>query len=456
VQRIYKKLAAAFVLALVALALCAPLASAVGSDWDADGIRNGLDNCHKQYNSEQTDLDGDGKGDACDSDSDGDGQLDAVDPCPDDALDGCVTPLPPPLPDTAPPETTITAGPAEGSTTTQADASFSFSSSETNSTFSCQLDGSGFSPCTSPKTYNSLANGSHTFDVTATDAAGNSDATPASVTWTVNATTQSDPVFVGAGDIASCASSGDEATANLLDGIPGTVYTLGDNAYDSGTDAEFANCYNSSWGRHKARTKPSVGNHEYLTAGAAGYYNYFGAAAGEASKGYYSYDLGAWHIVALNSMCENVGGCGATSPMVTWLMLDLATNPSSCTLAYWHHPVFSSGSEHGNNPKMIPSWDALYAAGADVVLSGHDHDYERFAPQTSSGVADPAEGIREFVVGTGGRDHRAFGTIRANSEVRNSDTNGVLKLTLHASSYEWQFVPEAGKTFIDSGSGSCH
>jgi acid phosphatase type 7 len=265
-----------------------------------------------------------------------------------------------------------------------------------------------------------------------------------------------DPVLVGAGDIASCASSGDEATANLLDGIPGTVYTLGDNAYESGTSAEFANCYNPSWGRHMARTRPSVGNHEYLTAGASGYYNYFGAAAGDPSKGYYSYDLGAWHIIALNSMCENVGGCGASSTMVTWLKGDLAANPSSCTLAYWHHPVFSSGSTHGNNPKMIPSWDALYAGGADVVLSGHDHDYERFAPQTSSGVADPTRGIREFVVGTGGRSHRAFGTIRANSEVRNSDTYGVLKLTLHTSSYEWQFVPEAGKTFSDSGSGSCH
>jgi hypothetical protein len=265
-----------------------------------------------------------------------------------------------------------------------------------------------------------------------------------------------DPVFVGAGDIASCASSGDEATANLLDGIPGTVYTLGDNAYESGTSAEFANCYDPSWGSHMARTRPSVGNHEYLTAGASGYYNYFGAAAGDPSKGYYSYDLGAWHIIALNSMCENVGGCGASSTMVTWLKGDLAANTSSCTLAYWHHPVFSSGSTHGNNPKMIPSWDALYAGGADVVLSGHDHDYERFAPQTSSGVADPTRGIREFVVGTGGRSHRAFGTIRANSEVRNSDTYGVLKLTLYTSSYEWQFVPEAGKTFSDSGSGSCH
>jgi acid phosphatase type 7 len=375
VQRNYKKLAAVLVLVLVALALCAPVASAVGSDRDADGIRNASDNCAKQYNPDQKDLDGDGIGDVCDSDRDGDGQLNADDPCPDDALNGCVAPPPPPPPPPPP----------------------------------------------------------------------------------------GDPVFVGAGDIASCASSGDEATAKLLDGIPGTVYTLGDNAYDSGTSAEFRDCYDPSWGRHKARTRPSVGNHEYQTAGASGYFRYFEDAASPTEpgcrvncKGYYSYDLGAWHIIALNSMCENVGGCGASSPMVTWLKGDLSANPSSCTLAYWHHPVFSSGSEHGNNPKMIPSWDALNAAGADVVLSGHDHDYERFAPQTSSGVADPVGGIREFVVGTGGRSLRAFGTIRANSEVRNFDSYGVLKLTLHSSGYDWQFVPEAGKTFSDSGSGNCH
>jgi hypothetical protein len=540
-RRNYQRLAAACVLALVVLAVCAPLASAGGSDWDSDGIRNALDNCMKQPNPTQTDLDGDGQGDVCDSDRDGDGQLDAVDLCPDDPLDGCVAPPPPPLPDTTPPETTIdshpnaltnstsatfefssneanstfqckldggsyascsspktltglsegshtfyfkatdaagntdateasytwsvdttppettiTAGPSEGGTITQANTSLSFSSSEANSPFSCQLDGGGPWTCTSPQTLSGLSNASHTFEVKATDAAGNTDATPARRTWTVDATTQSDPVFVGAGDIASCLSSGDEATANLLDSIAGTVYTLGDNAYDSGTADEFDNCYNPSWGRYKARTKPSVGNHEYTTRGASGYFGYFGAAAGDPSQGYYSYDLGAWHIVALNSMCENVGGCGATSPMVTWLKGDLADNPSSCTLAYWHHPVFSSGSEHGNDPKMIPSWDALYAAGADVVLSGHDHDYERFAPQTSSGVDDPARGIREFVVGTGGKSHYTFGTIRANSEVRNSNTYGVLKLTLHPSSYDWQFVPEAGKSFSDSGTGSCH
>ena len=184
-----------------------------------------------------------------------------------------------------------------------------------------------------------------------------------------------DPVLVGAGDIAGCASSGDEATAKLLDSISGTVFTTGDNAYESGTPSEFSNCYGPSWGRHKARTKPSVGNHEYNTSGASGYYGYFGSAAGDPQKGYYSYNVGEWHVITLNSMCEKVGGCGSTAPMVGWLKNDLASNPTKCTLAYFHHPLFSSGSEHGSDPKMRPSWAALYAANADVIVSGHDHDY---------------------------------------------------------------------------------
>ena len=264
-----------------------------------------------------------------------------------------------------------------------------------------------------------------------------------------------DPVLVGAGDIAKCSSTGDEATAKLLDGISGTVFTAGDNVYDSGTLTEFNNCYGPSWGRHKARTKPSVGNHEYLTAGASGYFDYFGAAAGDRNKGYYSYNLGAWHVVALNSMCENVGGCGATSPMVSWLKQDLSANAKACTIAYFHHPLFSSGG-HGNQTKMRSSWDALYAANADVVVSGHDHDYERFAPQSPSGATDASRGVREFVVGTGGASHSTFGTIKANSQVRNANTYGVVKLTLHPASYDWKFVPVAGQTFTDSGTTSCH
>ncbi len=264
-------------------------------------------------------------------------------------------------------------------------------------------------------------------------------------------------VMVGAGDIASCSSSGDEATATLLDGIDGTVFNLGDNAYDNGTAAEFTNCYNPSWGRHKARTKPSPGNHEYGTAGAAGYFGYFGAAAGDPTKGYYSYNLGDWHVVVLNSNLScAVVSCASNSPQEQWLRADLAANTKLCTLAYWHHPRFNSGAAHGNDLDVSPLWDALYQYNADVILNGHEHIYERFAPQNPSGGADNARGIREFIVGTGGRSHYTLGTIQPNSEVRNSNTYGVLKLTLSASSYSWQFVPIAGSTFTDSGSGSCH
>lgn len=258
--------------------------------------------------------------------------------------------------------------------------------------------------------------------------------------------------FVGAGDIASCNSSGDEATASLLDGIPGTVFTLGDNVYDNGTATEFTNCYNPTWGRHKSRTLPSPGNHDYNTAGASGYYGYFGAAAGDPAKGYYSYDLGDWHIIALNSNIAR----DAASAQIAWLTSDLAANTKTCTLAYWHHPRFSSGLEHGNDTSVQPFWDALYAANADVVLSGHDHDYERFAPQTPTGVADAAGGIREFVVGTGGRSHYSLGTLKANSQVFDGTTYGVLRLTLSAGGYSWQFVPVPGGQFTDSGTGTCH
>jgi acid phosphatase type 7 len=264
-------------------------------------------------------------------------------------------------------------------------------------------------------------------------------------------------VLVGAGDIADCATSGDEATANLLEDVSGTVYTLGDNAYESGAPSEFSECYDPTWGRHKDRTSPSLGNHDYYTPEASGYFDYFGPAAGDPKKGYYSYDLGEWHVVVLNSQCKHhVGGCEAHSPMVNWLEQDLASNPKPCTLAYWHAPLFSSGY-HGNNARMKPTWEALYAADAEVVLNGHDHDYERFAPQSPRGAADDARGIRQFVVGTGGRELRPFRpAIEANSEVRNANTFGVLKLTLHPNSYEWKFVPPADATFTDSGTSECH
>ena len=260
----------------------------------------------------------------------------------------------------------------------------------------------------------------------------------------------SDPVLVGAGDISNCSRTQDEATAQLLDNISGTVFTLGDNVYPDGTASQFSDCYGPTWGRHKDRTKPVPGNHDYHVNGASAYYNYFGAAAGDPNKGYYSYNLGAWHIIALNSEV----GYSAGSAQEQWLKADLAANQSVCTLAYWHHPRFSSG-QHGNNTRSQPFWEALYDAGADVVLSGHDHTYERFTPQNPNGQADADRGIREFVVGTGGAGLYPFTSIQPNSQVRNNTTYGVLKLTLHATSYDWQFIPIAGQSFTDSGTGNC-
>lgn len=269
-------------------------------------------------------------------------------------------------------------------------------------------------------------------------------------------TNQREAVLVGAGDIADCRNlAGAEATAKLLDHIPGTVFAAGDLAYPDGTKENFV-CYDQTWGRAKSRTRPAPGNHEFHSSGATPYFDYFGPAAGDPQNGYYSYELGSWHIVVLNSECKDVGGCDAGSRQGKWLRSDLAAHPVACTAAYWHKPLFSSGGAHGNDPEIKPLWQTLYEAHAAIVVNGHDHDYERFAPQDPDGVADPSHGIREFVVGTGGKSHRPFGTIRPNSEVRNADAFGVLKLTLRDKGYDWQFIPEAGKGFTDSGSGTCH
>jgi len=256
--------------------------------------------------------------------------------------------------------------------------------------------------------------------------------------------------LVGAGDIADCGSSGDEATAALLDQIPGTIFTTGDNAYESGSASQFRDCYGPSWGRHKARTLPAAGNHDWNTGNAQGFRDYFGI-----NSTYYSYNLGSWHVVVIDSNCSQVGGCSSGSPQYTWLANDLTANARPCTVAMWHHPLFSSG-EHGNMPSMQPIWQLLYDRNADLVLAGHDHSYERFAPQTATGSRDDARGLREFVVGTGGRSHYAFSGTKPNSEVRSTGTFGVLKLNLRSGGYDWRFVPVAGKTFSDTGSGTCH
>jgi acid phosphatase type 7 len=266
------------------------------------------------------------------------------------------------------------------------------------------------------------------------------------------------PVVIAAGDIAGCATEDDEATARLVGGIEGTVLTLGDNAYESGTSADFAECYDPYWGQFKARTRPSPGNHEYETPGASGYFKYFGAAAGDPDEGYYSYDLGSWHLIAVNSNCgEGELRCGPGSPQGRWLEEDLAANDEeACTLAYFHHPLFTSGVYRPGIKRVEPLWEILYAAGVDVVLNGHDHNYQRFAPQDPQGRADPEDGIRQFVVGTGGRGLYQISHPIANAEAYDDNTHGVLELTLHPKRYDWEFVPVEGGTFSDSGVARCH
>jgi hypothetical protein len=256
-------------------------------------------------------------------------------------------------------------------------------------------------------------------------------------------------VFVGAGDIGQCGTGGPEATGKLLDTIGGTVFTAGDDAYFSGTAQEFRDCYDPGWGRFKSRTFPAPGNHEYGSPGAAPYFAYFGANAGPPGLGYYSHELGtAWHALSLNS---NIA-VDSASAQAAWLRMDLAASQTKCTIAVMHHPLFTSGP-NGDNPGMRDFWRILYTAGVDVVVNGHDHLYERFAPQDPDGRPDPTNGIRQFTVGTGGASLYNFVTVRANSEVRIS-TWGVLKFTLQTDSYEWQFIPVSGAG--DSGTGSCH
>jgi hypothetical protein len=262
------------------------------------------------------------------------------------------------------------------------------------------------------------------------------------------------PVLLAAGDIGSCRSTGDEATAALLEGVPATIAALGDLAYPVGSADDFANCYDPSWGPFRATTRPAAGNHDYATPGAAGYFDYWGAAAGLRGAGYYSYELGSWHVVVLNSNCRFVA-CNAGSLQETWLRNDLALHRTRCTLAYFHHPLFSS-TVGTATAAVQPLWQALYDAGADVVLSAHAHNYQRFAPQTPMGAADPARGIREFVVGTGGNSHRSAGVPIPNQETANDTTFGVLKLTLLKTGYSWRFVPQSGGVFADAGVGACH
>ncbi len=281
------------------------------------------------------------------------------------------------------------------------------------------------------------------------------------------------PVLAAVGDIACAPGAQTDAsnchqqqTSDLVVGAaPAAVALLGDTQYETGTTPEYLGSFAPTWGRLKTLTWPAPGNHEYGTPNAAGYFGYFGARAGDPSLGYYSYDLGSWHIVALNSNCADPATSGppacanaslgrTTAAQVRWLEQDLAGHPAACTLAYWHHPRFSSGV-HGGDAGTAALWDALYAQGADVVLNGHDHDYERFAAQDPGARSDPQYGVREFVVGTGGKSHFPFFGVATNSEYRNGAVFGVLFLTLRTGGYDWSFRSENG-TVLDSGSGLCH
>ena len=262
-------------------------------------------------------------------------------------------------------------------------------------------------------------------------------------------------VLVGAGDVTHCSAlEGARATTALLERLEGTVFVLGDGSNDQGSPVQYRECFADTWGRFRDRIRPTPGNHDYFTDGAAGYYGFYGEAAGAADRGYYSYQHCGWHVVVLNGNCSKVGGCQRGSAQEQWLRADLAAHPAKCTIAYWHQPRFSSG-RHGSDARTGDLWRALHEAGAELVLSGHDHHYERFAPLDPFGRPDPERGIRQFIAGTGGAGLRTVGSPVDGSEVRIAGRHGVLRLALRDGAYDWQFISIEGET-LDSGTGACH
>jgi hypothetical protein len=360
--------------------------------------------------------------------------------------------------DTTPPAApTITGGPAGGGTDSDGNVSFSFTGAESGGTFECsnvpQGQAANYSACTSPKPYSGLANGSYTFSVRQKDAAGNVGAA-ATRNYSVSISTPppgGSARLVGAGDIATSGSM-DTATGDLIDARTNArVFTAGDNAYLDGAASDFTNKYHPAWGPFKNRTSPSPGNHEYHTSGASGYMNYFGSVAGLRSVNptYYAYTLGAWRVYALDSNISMAIG----SPQYNFVQNDLASNGALCELAYWHHPIASSG-QHGNIAVARPIFALFDAQGGDLVLNGHDHNYERFTKIDSLGRPS-ASGVRQIIVGTGGTGLRSLGFVQPGSEVRNSTTHGIVDINLSSTGYSGTFVPVPGKTFTDSFSGTC-
>lgn len=264
------------------------------------------------------------------------------------------------------------------------------------------------------------------------------------------------PHLATAGDIAVCGSThtADEATATLLDAFTGSILTLGDNAYPTGHTNDFAQCYGPSWGRHLSRTIPVLGNHEYQTPNATGHFSYFGSRAGDPTKGYFARTVGDWRVVVINSNCGEIGGCGTDSAQGQWLAAELRDNATRCTIAAMHHPRFST-SLHGNNAFMDDIWKILVANQVDVVLAGHDHNYQRFDPMDAAG-SEVSSGPRLFVVGTGGADLYDFFSSNSAIAVRDNSSHGYLDMTLHPASYSWKFMSVPGDTLADSGTGNCN
>ena len=364
------------------------------------------------------------------------------------------SPAPPPPPPPPPNPVAKPGGPYTSSTgTVTFDGSASTDPSGSQLTYSWAFGDSTMGTGMKP-THTYQRDGTFTVSLRVTNSANVSSA-PSSTTAAI------EPVLVGAGNVGTCGTNNDESTAQLLDAIPGTVFTTGDNVFQDGTDSEYVNCYAPTWGRHLARTRPTLGNHDYANgeSDAAGSFNYFGDRLGPTrGLGYYSYDLGTWHIIVLNDKGDTQGDLrGIDAAQTEWLTNDLNAHTNQCTLAMFHIALFISSKLEGwtVNPGHKPLWDLLYAKGVDVVVNGQQHNYERFTPMTPTGDVDATNGIREFNVGTGGDAVDTFTVIHPHSETR-AAAFGVLKLTLKTGSYDWQFVPVAGETYTDSGSGSCH
>jgi hypothetical protein len=369
-------------------------------------------------------------------------------------------PPPPPPPPNSPP-VAVAGGPYTSSSgVINVDGSQSSDPDGNPITFRWNF-GDGTSGDSARMTHTYQTSGDYTISLVVSDNQGAKD----TATTSAGIVIEQGAVLVGAGNIASCGVHDDENTANLIDAIPGTVFTTGDNVLSAnasadGTDSQYVNCYGPSWGRFLSRTRPTLGNHDYAqgNSNAEGSFAYFGDKLGPPGLGYYSYDLGTWHIIVLNDHGDTdpvLRGLDATQTQ--WLTDDLNAHPNQCTLAMFHVARFISSNTPAwtDNPGHKPLWDLLYSKGVDVVLNGQQHNYERFAPMTPNGDLDPTSGIREFNVGTGGDAVDNFTVIHPHSETR-AAVFGVLKLTLKTSSYDWQFVPVAGETYTDSGSGTCH